>query len=136
MLGEKVHETTAKITGTRVIPTEGEAGIRVEISFHGVGKLLGVETTEIGTYQADARPTGVLHGQGQGLIITKDGDRAIWHAIGVGKPTGKGLSASWRYSLRLESTSNKWSRLNGLLLVGEWETDENGNAKGTATEWK
>jgi len=31
--------------------------------------------------------------------MSKEGDSLTWIGHGVGKPTGKGLAASWRYSL-------------------------------------
>jgi hypothetical protein len=135
MLGEKIYETTAKITGRRVLPDEG-FGPSVEVSFEGTGKVLGLEMTEIGTYtsflRADAK---TLCGEGQGIAMSKDGEVAKWHGFGVGKP-GKGLGASYRYTVMYETPSKKLARLNEVLLIGEWEVDENGNAKGVAFEWK
>jgi hypothetical protein len=135
MLGEKVQETIAKVTGTRVLPAEG-GGVTIETSYAGTGRTLGVETTEIGTYEAAMRPTGELAGAGQGMAMSKDGDVLTWKAQGVGKPTGKGLAASFRYSIVVQTTSPKWARLNSVLVVGEWEVDEQGGIKGQGWEWR
>jgi hypothetical protein len=134
MIGEKVQEVTGKVTSNRVIPAEH--GIKVETSYQASGRLLGVETSELGSYTAQMRPSGVLYGTGQGLLVSKDGDHAQWTGHGIGKPTGKGMAASYRYSLVIQSTSPKWARLNGVVIVGEWEVDENGNTKGQGWEWK
>ena len=135
MIGEKIQEVSGKVTGTRVVPSETDIP-RVETSFQGQGRLLGVETTEFGSYTAVLRPGGTLFGQGQGVAMSKDGDSIAWTGFGIGKPTGRGVATSYRYSVTFQTTSQKWSRLNGTVGVGEWEIDEHGNAKGTAWEWK
>jgi hypothetical protein len=51
----------------------------METSFSTIGKYKGIETTEIGTYWASPRPGGVMYGESQGVIMTKDGqDTATW----------------------------------------------------------
>ena len=134
MLGERINEVTAKITGTRVLPAGG--AIAVEVSFAGQGKLLGVDTVEVGTYESVMTPAGVLNGKGQGLVRSDDGDALMWSGTGVGKPLGKGLAATWRYVWIMQTMSARWSRLNGVVGVGEWEVDENGNGKAQLWEWK
>ena len=32
---------------------------------------------------------GILYGEGQAVLTTKDGDAVFWKGMGVGKPTGK-----------------------------------------------
>jgi hypothetical protein len=135
MLGEKIDVLSAKVTGTRILPGEG-GGIKVEVSFAGMGKILGVEATEVGTYVSAMTPAGVLNGEGHGLARSNDGDAAVWTGHGVGKPTGKGLGASWRYSVMFRTTSARWARLNGVLAIGEWEVDEAGNGTAQLWEWK
>ena len=135
MQGEKIDDVSARITGTRVLPAEG-GGIQVEVSFAGQGKLLGVATMEMGTYHSVMTPAGVLNGEGQGLVMSNDGDLLTWTGTGVGKPTGKGMAASWRYSWVMRTTSPKWARLNGVLGIGEWEVDETGNGKAQLWEWQ
>jgi hypothetical protein len=135
MLGEKLSEFTAKVTSSRVLRNEG-AGVEIETSFQGTGKLLGVDTIEMGTYRSVMRPSGHMYGEGQGVSMGKDGDVAQWRGSGIGKPTGKGAAVSYRYTVSYQSASGKLARLNGVLLVGEWEVDENGNGKGAAWEWK
>ena len=135
MVGEKIDELVAKITGTRVMAAEG-GGIKVEVSFSGQGKLVGVDAMEMGTYSSVMTSAGVMNGEGQGLAMSKEGDSLTWIGHGVGKPTGKGLAASWRYSLVMRTSSSKWARLNGVLAIGEWEVDEAGNGRAQVWEWK
>jgi hypothetical protein len=133
MLGEKFQTITAKITGTRVLP--GELGPKLEVSFQGTGNIYGADTTEMGTYTSVMQPSGALFGEGQGIATTNEGESLSWKGFGMGKPTGKGLGASYRYAITFQTTSTKLARVNGLVAVGEWEVDENGNCKGTAWEW-
>ena len=135
MLGEKFQEHTGKVTGVRVIPGDEHAPA-VETSFQGIGKVYGIDVTEMGTYVSRLTDAGVFHGEGQGIAMTKDGEVISWKGTGVGKPTGKGLGTSYRYSLTFQTSSQKLAKLNSLLAVGEWEVDENGNTKGAGWEWK
>ena len=112
MLGDKINELTGKITGTRVLPGEG-GGIKVEVSFAGQGKLLGGDTVEVGTYESVMTPAGVLNGKGQGLVRSNDGDALMWIGAGVGKPTGKGLAATWRYTWIMQTMSSHTCAVTG-----------------------
>ena len=133
MLGEKFYEVNGKTTGVRVV--QGVHGHQTEVSFQGVGKLKGVETSEVGTYVAELRQ-GVFHGVGNGIVVTKDGDSVSWKGIGVGKPSGKGMGAVWRASITYETNAQKLNWMNSVVGVVEWEVDENGNSKGGVWEWK
>ena len=135
MIGEKIDEVSAKITGTRVIPGEG-GNVKIEVSFSGNGKLLGVDVMEMVTYQSTMTPAGVLNGEGHGLVMSSDGDALTWAGHGVGRPKGKGMSASWRYSVIMRTASKRWARLNEVLGIGEWEVDEAGNGRAQMWEWK
>ena len=131
MLGEMLGEGRGKITGQRVLP-DG----KVEVSFQQSNKILGVETTEIGTYTSEMRPDGTLCGEGQGVEMTKDGETAMWKGSGVGRFTRPG-AASYRGAIYYQTTSKKQlARLNGVAAVFEYETDENGNTSGKFWEWK
>jgi len=130
MLGEMLGEASGKMSGQRVLP-DG----KVEISFQQSGKILGVETTEIGTYTSEMRADDTLFGEGQGVDMTKDGETAMWKGPGVGKFTRPG-AISYRGAIYYQTTSKKLARLNGIAIVFEYETDENGNTSGKFWEWK
>ena len=135
MLGDKIDELTAKVTGTRVIAIEGGA-VKVELSITGQGKVLGADVMELATYHSVMTPAGVMNGEGQGLIMSKDGDSLTWTGHGVGKPKGTGFASSWRYSIVMRTTASKWARLNGVLGIGEWELDDAGDGRAQIWEWK
>src|SRR5438309_1221459 len=114
MLGEKIYELQARITSVRVLPPEDGGTPRLEMSYQGTGKILGVEVTEMGTYQAATQPDGTMMGEGNGVLMTKKGETISWHGTGRGRPTGKGMGASWRGAVYYRTTSAKLARLNGF----------------------
>src|SRR6266699_4880493 len=86
MLGDQLGEEIGQITGTRVLP--GANGPVVEVSFQSNGTLCGVRETNMGTYITMTRPDGTLSGEGQGVVMTDDGETAAWKGHGVGRFTG------------------------------------------------
>jgi len=134
MLGEKVGESTGKVTSQRVLPNPG-GGPKMETSFQANGKLLGVDETETGTYWAVVRSDGTLFGEGQGVMMGKDGEMATWVGQGVGT-IGKGGVVSYRGAIYYQSASPKWSRLNSVAALFEFEVDAQGNSRSQLWEWK
>ena len=135
MLGEKIGEYQGKITGQRVLPSDGP-GPKVETSFQVSGTILEIESTILGTYWAVVRPDGTLHGEGQGVTMTQDGDMASFTGSGVGTFTGRGSGIAYRGAIYYQTASPKLARLNRIAAVFEWDVDENGNAIGNIWEWK
>src|SRR5262249_35737830 len=110
MLGEKIGESTGKVTTRRILPNPNGM-INVETSFMASGVMLGSEIRENGTYTATQRPDGTLFGTGQGLVISTDGEMLTWSGQGVGS-IKKGGVVSYRGALFYQTNSSKWSRLN------------------------
>ena len=133
MMGEQIAESRGKRTGRRAL--SADAGFKVEISFEGSGKMLGIEYNDFGTYVAAPRPDGTLFGEGQGVCMTKDGDMATWKGQGVGKFVGGG-AVSYRGAIYFSSASPKLARLNAVATVYEFEVDANGNIQSKFWEWK
>lgn len=134
MLGEKIGEGKGKVTVQRVLPNPG-GGPRMETSFQSSGTLLGVSETETGTYIATSRPDGSLFGEGQGILMSKDGDVGTWTGQGVGTINNDG-AVSYRGSVFFQSASPKWSKLNRVAVVFEYEVDAQGNTSAQLFEWK
>lgn len=136
MLGDKIGELTGKVTGTRVLPGDDFRYVKMEISFQEAGKLFGIDATDVGTYTIFERVPGQIYGEGQGITQAGE-DGAIWNGHGVGRMTGQGMASSMRFSLAFQADpSGKLGRLNGVLVIGEHETDDQGNVKTTIWEWK
>jgi len=133
MLGEQVGEETGKVLVRRVLPGDGTP--KVEVSFQTAGKLLGIDTRNMGTYTACIRADGSLYGEGQGITMGKNGEAAAWKGAGAGRLLGGG-AVSYRGALYVESQSEKWKRLNTIALVFEYDADAEGNTKTKTWEWR
>jgi hypothetical protein len=81
MQGDKIGESSGKVTSQRVLPNPG-GGPKMETSFQAAGTLLGVEETEIGTPVRSSGRTNPVWG-GQGVIMGRE-DLATWIGQGVG----------------------------------------------------
>jgi hypothetical protein len=65
----------------------------------------------------------------------RDGDVATWVGQGVGT-IGKGGAVSYRGAVYYQTASAKWSRLNTVAAVFEYEVDAQGNSRSQLWEWK
>ena len=133
MLGEQLGEARGKRTGRRVLSVDG--GFKVEVAFESNGKLLGLDNMEVGTYWSESTPDGTLYGEGQGVVITHEGEVATWKGAGVGKFVGGG-AVSYRGAIYYRTTSPKLARLNGCATVFEFDVDPEGNTHAKLWEWK
>ena len=134
MLGDMLGSSKGKVTGRRVI-TGPDGNPQVETSFEAAGKLLKVDFTEMGTYTSVMRPDGTLYGDGQGILMGKQGQSMSWKGSGVGVLKRDG-SVSYRGAVYYQTTTPKWRRLNRVAAVFEYEVDRNGNTSATLWEWK
>ena len=135
MLGEMYSEEIGQVTGSRVLPAENGAP-RLEITFQASGTILGLHSTDMGTYIGTLHADGTMRGEGQGVIMTEDGGVATWFGQGVGKPTGRGTGVSWRGALYYRTQSESLARLNSIAGVFEFEVDESQKTEGKLFEWK
>ena len=132
MPNEQIYTGQGKRTARRVLDTQP---FTVEVSFEDRGTLLGFEGANIGTYKSSPRPDGTLFGEGQGIFASADGEVLTWKGIGTGriKPGG---SLSYRGALTFNANSQRFSRLNAIAGVFEFEVDEGGNTSTQIWEWK
>ncbi len=133
MLGEEIGSEQGKITARRVLNVDN--GAQVEISFEAMGKLLGVEMKNIGSYTSRVRADGTLYGEGQGVVMGANGEMATWHGNGTGV-FGKTGGISFRGALHFESQGATLKRLNQCAVVYEHEVDADGNTKDKMWEWR
>jgi hypothetical protein len=136
MLGDLISEEKGKITTQRVLEVErGEP--KMETSFSATGNYRGVETTATVTYCGSLRPGGAIYGEGQGVLMSKDGqEMATWTGQGIGRFTSPG-KIRFTGSLFFNTPSTgKLAFLNNLVGVFEYEADELGNTSAKAWEWK
>lgn len=133
MLGEQLGEDSGRITGRRVLPSDGH-GLKVEVTFQGRGSLLGTEIIDLGTYWAVVQPNGLLYGEGQGALMTPTGDVIQWVGAGRGHFTSQG-GVSFRGAVYYQTTAEKFARLNSVAIVYEHETGADDSVTNKYWEW-
>ena len=137
MLGDQVWEGTGDTIGTRVLPGDDPRYVKLEISIQGAGKLLDIDATNMGTFTAYERVPGQMYAEGQGVLMTAEGEGAIWNGHGVGHPTGDGMGVSIRYAVSFQADGDgKLAWLNSVLGVGEYESKGDGSWTDKTWEWK
>jgi hypothetical protein len=132
MLGDQIGETKGRRLVRRVISVDPPTA---EVSFEETGHLFNTHTTGIGTYTSVVRPDGSIFGQGQGFIMTDDGESVTWTGTGIGK-FGSAGSVSYRGMLFFQTTSKKLARLNNACGAFEHDVDPAGNTVSKMWEWK
>jgi hypothetical protein len=132
MLGEMIGEAKGRRVVRRVVSTDP---LTVEVSFEDSGKMLGINTTGFGTYTSAVRPDGGIYGEGEGGLMTQEGELVTWKGSGLGKFKEKG-AVSYRGILYYRTTSQKLARLNAAPGVFEYEVDPEGNTHSKIWEWK
>src|SRR5947207_15394532 len=106
MLGDQIAEETGKVTGFRVLSTDGP---KVEVSIRTKGKILGNDYQGRATYTSEMQPGGFLFGEGQGMYMTADGT-ATWKGQGTGK-LNPGGGVTYRGSLHFLAANGKLASL-------------------------
>ena len=134
MQGEKIGEESGEVTSRRVLPNPGGSP-KMETSVQTDMTLLGVKATNTVTYWSVVRPDGTLYGEGNGIVMGKEGDLATFIGQGVGIIKKDG-AVSFRGALYYQSSSPKWSRLNSVAAIFEHEVDTGGNVRSQLWEWK
>jgi hypothetical protein len=132
MLGELIAQASGKRNVRRILSTEP---VTVEVSFEEKGQVLGVDCAEIGTYTSTIRSDGTIYGEGKGVLMTAEGDSLTWKGAGVGSFGERG-AVSYRGAIFYHSASPKFSRLNTVAGVFEFDVDEAGNTQSKVWEWK
>ena len=132
MLGEKIGETTGKRIVRRVLSTDPPT---VEVTFEDSGHMLGVATSGMGSHTSVINPDGSIHGEGEGISITQDGESITWTGTGVGK-FGAAGAVSYRGMLFFRTASQKLVRLNNACGAFEYEVDSAGATVSKIWEWK
>jgi len=132
VLGEQIGITTGKRLVRRVLSTDPPTA---EVSFEDSGTICGVAVSGMGTYTSVINADGSIHGEGQGMEMTDDGEAATWRGTGVGK-FGPGGSVSYRGMLFFRTVSQKLARLNNACVAFEYDVDASGATVSKMWEWK
>ncbi len=134
MLGEQISERKGKVTGQRVVSTEGPL-IETTVSTNGSFRGMPVK----GTVTFVSRPTsavGVLYGEGKGVLMTEESEMATSTVEGFGRLSPSG-NVKWHGAhIILTSSTGKLAFLNNVVGVFEAEIDAEGNVTEKIWEWK
>jgi hypothetical protein len=132
MLGEQIGELKGKVTGQRVLNVEGPT---METNVSAKGTIKGTQVNVSLTYVAKPTSAGVLHGEGQGVIMAGESDMAAYTGEAVGRFSSSGTK--WRGALFFRtSSSSKLASLNNVVGLLEAEVDNEGNFSEKTWEWK
>ena len=123
---------TGALTSPLLLATAGASLISGAAN---LGSMFGVATTGMGTYTSVIRPDGSIHGDGQGLITTPDGELVTWTGSGLGK-FGAAGAISYRGMLFFHTASANLARLNNTCGAFEYEVDASGSTVSKVWEWK
>ena len=136
MLGELLGELNGKIVGQRIISGYHMGGpLKLESTMETKGKILGQEVTLLATFWRMERPQGGMFSMGQGVLMTKDGGKAILRGAGVSVPS-KGPGMSVRGTRYAQTTTPALKRLNDAAILFEIEITPDGMIKDKWYEWK
>jgi hypothetical protein len=132
MLGEQIGASKGRRLVRRVISSDP---LKAEVSFEDSGNMLGVSTTGFGTYVSEVRPDGTLYGEGEGAMLTADGEMISWRGSGLGRLKAGG-AVSYRGILYYRTASSKLAALNSAPGVFEYEVAADGTAEAKVWAWK
>ena len=132
MLGDKIGEVKGKRIVRRVLSVDPPTA---EVSFEDAGEMFGVPTTGIGSYTSVVQPDGSLQGNGQGLIMTNEGESITWTGTGQGR-FGSGGAISSRGMLFFRTGSQKLARVNNSCGAFEYDVAADGTTVSKVWEWK
>ena len=92
MLGKQIKDLKGKIIGQRVLDAEGPT---MEISISAKGTANGIQINESLSFVYRPSSQGVLHGEGQGVIMAGESEVATFTAEAFGRISPSG-SIKWR----------------------------------------
>ncbi len=134
MLGELIFEEKGTTTGVRVLSAEA-VEVKVEVTLERQGKIKGVDENSLWTYWSKTRADGSIYGQGEGFMTTNDG--AVIALIGnCSAEWSSDGSVAYRGSIHFHTENEKYSYLNTIAGVHEYDVDAQGNTVAKIWEWK
>jgi hypothetical protein len=133
MLGEQLGEERGQVLLRRALPSDTNP--KVEVTIQTEGRILDIDTTDMGTYVATVQPDGTLEGEGQGFVRGAGNEVATWKGGGVGHFTDDG-GVSWRGAIYYRTQSPGLARLNGIAVLFEYDVDASGKTEAKIFEWK
>lgn len=128
-----IMEEEGKITNQRVLEVHPYPVI--ESTFVANQTIFGdIQAHNLGTYWATIYPNGSLHGEGNGISTTTEGEMVTWTAEGVGNANPEG-DVRFEGSLFFNTSSEgELSDLNNKVAFFDYEVDSEGNTSDSVWE--
>jgi hypothetical protein len=134
MLGDKIGEENGRVTTRRVLPGDDYRYVKMEISFETEVTVFEQRGNNMGTYTVYERIPGQMYGEGQGIVMTGDGQAAIWSGHGIGHMDGDTMV--FAAGISFQAGEGSLSRLNDCLVVVEHRAGMDGNVHSNLFEWR
>jgi hypothetical protein len=136
MLGNKIGDERGKITSRRIVPGDDYRYIKMEVTLESQVTIYGVEASAISTYMVWERIPGQMYGEGQGIVMTNDGESAIWNGHGIGAPTPDGgIKIAGSIAFQAGATG-KLAPLAKCLVLVDHTASGDGTIVSSFHEWK
>ena len=132
---EPIIQEQGKITNQRVIEVNPHP--KIESTFVANSTVLGdILGHDLGTYWATLYANGSVHGEGNGIITTEEGEMVTWTAEGMGNTSTEG-DIIFEGSLIYNTSSNgELSYLDNKVGIFVYEVDKQGNTSASVWELK
>ena len=134
-LGDPLLEQKGRITSQKEIGPD-----KTEYSFSANGTIRGnLNITNIGSFWTTSRGDNLTYGQGQGVIMTKDGssqEKANYTFVIIGNTTQEGKPVFRGSSVYNTTATGMLAFLDNLIGIFKGENDEMGDFVSYEWEWK
>ncbi len=132
---EPIVQEQGKITNQRVIEVNPHP--KIESTFVANSTVLGdILGHDLGSYWATLYTNGSVHGEGNGIITTEEGEMVTWTAEGMGNTSAEG-DIIFEGSLIYNTSSNgELSYLDNKVGIFVYEVDKQGNTSASVWELK
>jgi hypothetical protein len=130
--GQQIAKFKGKIIGRRILDAEGPT---METCLLFTGSIMGTPATEMETVVGIPTSPGVIHSEGQGVLMSGDSEMATYTGEAIGKVTPSGMKVRGAIFFRAV-LSGKLEFLSSIVGVFESEIDAGGNVNQKIWEWK
>ncbi len=132
---ELIIQEQGKITNQRVIEVLPHP--KIESTFVANSTILGkISGHDMGTYWATLYPNGSVHGEGNGIITTADGEMVTWTAEGIGNTNPAGDVRFEGSLIYHTSSTGELSYFNNKIGFFVYEVTKEGNTSANVWELK
>ena len=131
-IGNLTYQENGRVTGKRVLDVNGPV---MENSYSASGTLKGnIPVTNIGTIKVFIRSGGAIYGEGQGVMISRNGEIATWISQGIGHADQSGNVIVYGSVVFGPSSTGNISFVNNMMLVFKQVVSQTNNVSSKAWE--